>query len=83
MNHSKRVVEMFQRLVSIDSPTFGERKMADTLTGELKALGFCVEEDRAGELYGGNAGNLYAFRKGSLFGEPLLFSTHMDTVEPA
>lgn len=83
MNHSKRLTEIFQRLVSIDAPTFGEREMAELLTKELKGLGFTVEEDAAGAVYGGTAGNLYAFRKGSLPGGALLFSTHMDTVEPA
>ncbi len=83
MEKQKRLTELFQKLVSIDSPSFGERKMADMLTEELKKLGFSVEEDQAGEIYGGNAGNLYAYRKGTLPGEPLLFSTHMDTVEPA
>ena len=81
--NKKRLVSAFCRLVSIDAPSFGEREMADALTEELESLGFFVEEDRAGEIYGGTAGNLYAFRKGELLGSPLLFSTHMDTVEPA
>jgi tripeptide aminopeptidase len=42
-----------------------------------------VKEDDAGSHYNGNCGNLYAFRKGELSGEPLLFSMHMDTVEPS
>ncbi len=81
--NTDRLVKTFQELVSIDSPSFGERKMADELTVRLRKLGFTVSEDRAGEYYGGTAGNLYAFRKGSIPGKPLLFSTHMDTVEPA
>lgn len=79
----KRLLKLFQRLVSMDAPTFEERAMADMLTVELESLGFTVEEDEAGKVYGGNAGNLYAYRKGTLPGTPLLFSTHMDTVEPA
>lgn len=82
MNRS-RMLETFRKLVSIDAPSFGERKMADELTRDLKELGFTVSEDKAGEYYGGTAGNLYAFRRGSLPGEPLLFSAHMDTVEPS
>lgn len=78
-----RLISTFCRLVSIDAPTFGEREMADVLKAELEKLGFTVEEDKAGEVYGGTAGNLYGFRKGTLSGEPLLFSTHMDTVEPS
>lgn len=81
--NTERLVKTFQELVAIDSPSFGERRMADELTVRLLKLGFTVSEDRAGEYYGGTAGNLYAYRKGSLPGKPLLFSTHMDTVEPA
>ncbi len=79
----ERLIRTFQELVSIDSPSFGERAMADELTRRLKELGFAVSEDGAGTYYGGTAGNLYAYREGSLPGEPLLFSTHMDTVEPS
>ena len=81
--HEERLIETFQRLVSVDAPSFGERQMADVLKEELGSLGFTVEEDKAGEVYGGTAGNVYGFRKGKLPGAPLLFSTHMDTVEPA
>lgn len=80
---NKRLIKEFRRLVSIDAPSFGERKMADYLRSRLTELGFSVEEDDAGSLYGGNCGNLYAFRKGNLPGEPVLFSMHMDTVEPS
>lgn len=78
-----RLIETFQRLVSIDAPSFQERAMADVLKEELEELGFTVEEDDGGSVYGGTAGNVYACRKGTLPGAPLLFSTHMDTVEPA
>lgn len=83
MCNNNPLISLFQKLVSIDSPSFGEREMADFLMESLIRLGFEVEEDHAGEVYGGNSGNLYAYQKGMLPGEPLLFSTHMDTVEPA
>lgn len=79
----ERLIETFRHLVSIDAPSFDERRMADVLKGELGRLGFIVEEDEGGKAYGGMAGNVYGFRKGDLPGPPLLFSTHMDTVEPA
>ena len=81
--HKERLIKNFQRLVSIDAPSFGERRMADVLKEELESLGFTVEEDDGGSIYGGTAGNVYAFRKGTLPGTPILFSTHMDTVEPS
>ncbi|MEE1312377.1 MAG: M20/M25/M40 family metallo-hydrolase [Lachnospiraceae bacterium] len=78
----ERIKEEFSELVRIDSVTFSERKMADRLTKKLKDLKFQVTEDLAGAYYGGNAGNLYGFLKGTLPGPPILLSAHMDTVEP-
>lgn len=77
----ERLAEQFSRLVSIDAPSYGERKMADYLTEKLEDLGFAVSEDEAGDFYNGNCGNLYAHRSGK--GRPLLLSMHMDTVEPS
>lgn len=82
MINKTRLTDEFCRLVSIDSSSFQERKMADTLKNYLTELGFEVTEDKAYELYDGNAGNVYGFLKGDLDGDPLLFSAHMDTVEP-
>ena len=76
------LLEEFAGFTELDSVSFGERRMADLLKKKLKALGFETEEDDAGSHYGGNAGNVYGFLKGSLSGEPVLFSAHMDTVEP-
>jgi tripeptide aminopeptidase len=50
---------------------------------KLKELGTECFEDGAGSELGGNCGNLYAFLPGKLNKPPLLFSAHMDTVEPA
>ena len=83
MINEKRIVEEFRELVAIDSPSYGERAMADRLKEKLAALGFTVAEDDAGAHYKGNAGNLYGLLKGTPPGEPLLFSSHMDTVEPS
>jgi tripeptide aminopeptidase len=79
----ERVVEEFQTLVEIDSPSFGEREMGDYLTKRLVELGLEVSEDEAGKVLGGNCGNIYGKLEGSLKGAPLLFCVHMDTVEPA
>ena len=43
-----RLVREFTELTALDSPSFGERKVADFLTAKLKELGFSVEEDRHG-----------------------------------
>lgn len=86
---SERLTRSFCRLVSIDSPSYGEQKMCSVLKDTLIRLGLTVEEDDAGSHYGVNYGNLLAFLpaqddSGMLSDlEPLLFCCHMDTVEPA
>lgn len=82
MINRERLTKGFCELVEIDSESFNERKMADRLTSELIKLGFEVNEDNVGELFNGNAGNLYGILQGSIEGEPILFSAHMDTVVP-
>lgn len=81
--NTARLIDEFKAMVEIYSPSLGEREMADVLTAKLQELGFSVWEDDAGEKLGGNCGNLYAFLPGDEALEPLLFSAHMDTVEPA
>ncbi len=77
-----RMTEEFCRLVAIDSISFREKNMAAELTRVLEELGFDVTMDGAGEYYQSECGNLYARLKGDLKGDPILFSSHMDTVEP-
>ena len=78
----ERIVREFLQLAEIDSVSFKERKMADALTRKLEELGLSVTEDSAGELIGGNAGNLFAVWEGDPELEPVLLSAHMDTVVP-
>ena len=81
--NTKRLTDEFLELTAIDAPSFGERAMADRLTVKLQELGFEVTEDDAGAQYGSETGNLYAHRAGNTVKMPLLFSAHMDTVEPS
>lgn len=80
--NEKRLLKEFAQLTAIDSESFSERAMADLLIEKLRGLGFLTEEDGAGETYGGTAGNVYGFLPGSLPGNPILLSAHMDTVRP-
>ncbi len=77
-----RMKEDFLQLVSFDSVSFAERRAADWLIEKLKELGFAVQEDAAAAQIGGTAGNIYGFLEGTLPGEPILFSAHMDVVQP-
>lgn len=77
----KRLLNLFAELVAIDSPSRNEHMMAARLKNELMSLGFEVYEDDAGTLCGGTCGNVHGYLEG--IGDPLLFCTHMDTVEPS
>ena len=81
--NTMRLLDTFFEMVSIDSPSLGERKLCDYLAESLARLGFELYEDNAGELLGGTSGNLYGYLDGDATLEPLLFSAHMDTVEPS
>lgn len=86
MVQRKRLIQTFCELVSFDSPSYGERVICDYLKQALQALGLTVREDDAAEKIGGTAGNIYAVLPASEGMEqlpPLLFSGHMDTVEPS
>ena len=78
----KKLTDLFCELTSIDSVSLNERQFADVLKDKLTKLGIEAYEDNAGEILGGTAGNLYGYLDGNINGSPLLFSAHMDTVEP-
>ena len=81
--HAERLIHTFSELVAVDSPSFGERAMADCLRDRLAVLGISCKEDNAGAALGGTAGDLFARVPGTLGQPALLFCTHMDTVAPA
>lgn len=79
----QRLVDTFLRLAAINSPNGDEKALADVLEPDLRALGFEVVRDRAGEKVKGTTGNVIASKKGSVPGAvPIMFSAHMDTVMP-
>ncbi len=82
--NQSRLFQTFQDLVSIDSPSLGEKEIGSYIKKRLNALGLPVVEDCAGEQLGGNCGNLYSHWNETMSGsKPLLFSAHLDTVEPS
>jgi tripeptide aminopeptidase len=82
MINKDRMVEEFISLISIDSLSRNERKMADALKKKLQDIGYEVMEDDAGEKIGGNAGNIICNIKGSKDVPALMLTAHMDTVQP-
>lgn len=82
MINQSRIIKEFMELTRIDSETKNEREIADYLKIKLGNLGLHVFEDDAGTKVGGNAGNIIADLQGINNGISILFSAHMDTVEP-
>lgn len=83
MVNQERLLAEFLELIRIDSPTKNERQIADVLKNRLQSIGLEVSEDAAGQAFGGNCGNVFAYLKGTLPKAPvILFSAHMDTVDP-
>ncbi|MFC4767231.1 M20/M25/M40 family metallo-hydrolase [Effusibacillus consociatus] len=77
-----RLIQEFIELVQIDSHSRDERRMADTLIAKLKPYGFEIHEDDTGAKVGGNTGNLICRLQGDQRKPTILFTCHMDTVQP-
>jgi len=75
----QRLGRTFEALCRIESPTGNERACADWIIEQMEGFGVAVQEDRAGEAVGSNAGNLLALIPGSS-GRSILMCVHMDTV---
>lgn len=82
MIKKERLLANFLSYVQIDSETLNERAMGERLVANMRAMGLEVVTDRAGETFGSNGFNVFARLEGSLAGEPILLSAHMDTVVP-
>ena len=78
---NEEIFEVFARLVSIDSPSLRERKMADHVKALFAGIGVNLEEDTTQSITGSDAGNLFGRAEGT--GTAVLFAAHMDTVNPA
>ena len=83
MIRTERLVQSFLELAAIDNPTLHERELSEHLRRRFAALGIVLDEDGAGAVIGGSAGNLYAYLPGDETLAPILLSAHMDAVAPA
>ena len=81
MVKENRLVQTFIDMASISSPSLKEREVGDYLLKALKELGMEAYEDNAGEVHGGNCGNIIGVLKAP-GKKKVLFSAHMDTVLP-
>lgn len=82
MINANRMAETFMELVRIDSVSREEGRLATYLFNQLKTLGAETVFDGSEAQTGSDTGNLIARINGSSGKAPLLFSAHMDTVEP-
>lgn len=89
MVDEKRIISLFNKLISYDSESFKEIEISNYLYDKLKELGLEVSYDDAGEKlndeyhfdFKHSKGNIYGFLKGDKKGS-ILFSSHLDTVSP-
>lgn len=77
------IKQIFAEMVAIDSPSLGEKRMAEHVKELFGRLGIRLQEDGSAAVSGSDADNLYAYVQGELEGETVLLSAHMDTVMPA
>jgi tripeptide aminopeptidase len=75
----RRLNDTFAELCAIPSPFGRERAVAERVAGELRALGFEVEEDGAAAAAGAECGNLLARIPGRAE-RSVLLCAHLDTV---
>ena len=78
MKNETMYVELIE-LLTTDSASGKETAIAELLAGKLKALGFTVTTDNAGDTFGGECGNVLGVLDGQLDGS-LLLCSHMDRV---
>ena len=81
MINQERMIDQLLELVQIDSPSGKEGAVAQRLEEILTDLGMTVTFDNIHEKLGTETGNLIATLKGTTQGTPILFSSHMDTVQ--
>lgn len=82
MVNKERLIDQFIQLVQIDSETQEEGSIAEVLKETFGGLGLEVIEDDSQTKTGHGAGNLICTLKGNTSGDPIYFTSHMDTVVP-
>ncbi|PID82966.1 MAG: peptidase M20 [Clostridiales bacterium] len=78
----KVVVDRFLDMIKVHGPSKNEIKFAEYMIKQMESLGAEIYLDNGFETYGGNAPVIFAKFKGSLPGEGITFSVHMDVIEP-
>ncbi len=79
MIDGNRLAETFRILVSIDSVSRQERRLARQMAQSLEKRGAGARLAQVWKIVGGDTGHLIACLKGTVTLPPLLLSTHMGT----
>lgn len=80
--NDERIKEILEKLLKIYSPTDNEKDLAKYLIEFLRKLGAEIYLDEGYKNYGGNSPTIFAKLKGTVKGEGVTLSAHMDVVEP-
>ncbi len=80
--NNNRLKENFIEMVKIYSPSKKEGNYANYLVNLLKEMGADIYLDNGHEKYGGDSPTIFAKFAGSVAGEGITFSAHMDVIEP-
>ncbi len=83
MIDQKKLLNKFLELVGINGESGNEKQVAEYIKQNLYNLNIPFNEDDAGKSFGGNQGNILGYYSGlNKDVPPILFSSHMDTIEP-
>ena len=87
MVNEERIRKAFAELVAYDSESFREKQIGEEVAKRLRELGLEVTTDEGTdkaflESHPSSFPNIYAVLKGTVPGDPVLFSAHLDTVAP-
>jgi tripeptide aminopeptidase len=80
--NTERLLSLFLELVKINAISRREKPVADFLIPIMTQLGASIDFDEAHLSLNGEIGNMFCKFPGTVTGETLLFSAHMDTVQP-
>ena len=77
-----RLVNNFLEMLKQESPSLSELPMGEWLLRYFAFRNIEASMDDCGDKIGGNCGNIVAHINGTLKGEPICFSAHMDQISP-
>ncbi len=80
INH-ERLIKNFLEITAIEGVSRNEAGVMNEIQKRLDELGIGYVQDKAGEKFDGNCGNLIARIPGTIPGEAFCFSAHVDTIQ--